>query len=313
MTDSREISRNKFRNFLRTAALFLGLLALLLAVGYSLLGLTGLIWAAGIGLILLFSSLRIPSHLIMRMQGGRALSPRQAPQLTVMMQEMTRRAGLGKTPRLYYIPSNALNAFATGHREDPAIGITHGLLQRLTTRELGGVLAHEVGHIINNDLPLRSMVNIMNRMTRFLSFAGKLMVLIYLPLLLFGEVQVPLVALLLLLFAPTLSTLMVLAFSRTREFEADLEAARITGDPGALADALQKLNFYNQGGLADMLSPVQRWTVPKFLRTHPTTGDRVTRLRKLIPRYEPHRQSLPDENSLQNTPFTDRPVGWWRS
>lgn len=310
MTSTQKINQHKFRNFLRTAALFSGMLGLLLAVGYLLIGPSGLIWAGAVGVLLLIAAARVPSRAIMRMQGGRPLTYQQAPALADLMQDISRRAGLPKVPQLYYIPSNALNAFATGHRGDPAIGITHGLLQRLDLRDLSGVLAHEIAHIVNNDLPLRTMVNIMNRMTRFLSFMGKLIVLIYLPMLLFGEVQIPVPAILLLLFAPTLSTLMVLAFSRTREFEADLEAARITGDPEALANALQKLNFYNQGGLMGMLSPVQRWVVPKFLRTHPTLRDRVERLRDLIPKYEPRLRTFQKEDREMSFQLPGRQWPW---
>ena len=84
-----------------------------------------------------------------------------------------------------------------------------------------------------------------------------------------------------LLFAPALMALMTSAFSRTRELEADLEAARLTGDPEALALALQKLDYYNDGGILSFLRPRPGINVPKWLRTHPSTEERVSRLRSM--------------------------------
>ena len=271
----------KIANFGRTAALIAGMLALMAALGYSLFGATGLIWAGAIGLIGLVGSTQIPSQLIMRMQGGRPLKNYEAPNLAGILRQLSERAGLRQPPQLYYIPNGVLNAFAAGSKEDPAIAITHGLLSRLSLRELSGVLAHELSHIRNKDLQLKSTVNIILRLTRLFSLTGQLLLFFYLPMALMGNPPFSWVAILLLLFAPTLMALMTSAFSRTRELEADLEAARLTGDPEALALALQKLDYYNEGGILSFLRPRPGINVPKWLRTHPSTEERVSRLRSM--------------------------------
>ena len=282
-----KIFLQKITNFGRTAALIAGMLALMVALGYSLFGLAGLIWGGVIGLIGLVGSTQVPSQLVMRMQGGRPLNDYEVPNLMRVLKQLSRRAGLPQMPRLYYIPNGVLNAFATGSRNDPAIAITHGLLSRLSLRELAAVLAHELSHIRNKDLQLKSTVNVIMRLTRAFSLTGQLLLFIYLPMALMGQPPFSWVAILLLLTAPALMALMPGAFSRTRELEADLEAARLTGDPEALALALQKLDYFNEGGILSFLRPRQGIKVPKWLRTHPTTEERVERLRSLAPKYKP--------------------------
>lgn len=271
----------KMSNFGRTTALMLGMLALMLALGYSLFGTTGLVWAGLLGMIGLLGSRQLPAHLIMRMQGGRPLQAFEAPELIRILKQLSARAGLSTIPRLYYIPSGALNAFATGTQKDPGIAVTHGLLSRLNLRELSGVLAHELSHLRNKDLELKMTVSLIMRLTRIFSLGGQLLLFFYLPLALMGQLPFSWAALLLLLAAPVLMTMMASAFSRTRELEADLEAARLTGDPEALALALQKLDYYNESGFLGFLRPKQGMRIPSWLRTHPSTAERVGRLRAL--------------------------------
>ena len=194
-----KIFLQKITNFGRTTALMLGMLALMLGLGYSLFGTTGLIWAGILGVIGLVGSTQLPSQLIMRMQGARPLGAYEAPNLMRVMKQLSERAGLSQMPRLYYIPSGVLNAFATGNKNDPAIAITHGLLNRLSLRELSGVLAHELSHIRNKDLQLKSTVNIILRLTRVFSLTGQLLFFIYLPMALMGQPPFSWVAILLLI------------------------------------------------------------------------------------------------------------------
>jgi heat shock protein HtpX len=282
-----QYKNQKFQNTLRAGALFISMLALMLGLGYTLFGFTGMLWAGAFGLITLGMSTRVSSQMIMRFQGGRPLHPQQAPQLSRLLQQLAQRAGLPATPKLYYVPNNSLNAFATGSKKDPAIAITHGLLSTMDLRGLSGILAHEISHIRNNDLQLKSMVNLFSRYTRFFSLFGQILLFINLPLFFMGEATVSWMAIALLLLAPTLVTLMVQAFSRSREYDADLEAARLTGDPNALADALETLDYYNKGGwLARFQSP-RGIKVPTILSSHPEIKDRVKRLRELAPRFVP--------------------------
>lgn len=289
-----KIFLQKAANFGRTAVLMVGMLVLMAALGYTLFGATGLIWSGILGLIGLAGSTQLPSQLIMRLQGARPLSGYEAPSLVDALRQLSARAGLSHTPRLYYIPSGVLNAFATGNKNDPAIAITHGLLSRLSLRELTGVLAHELSHIRNKDLQLKSTVNIILRLTRFFSLMGQFLLFFYLPMLFVGQPPFSWVAILLLLLAPMLMAIMANALSRTRELEADLEAARLTGDPEALALALQKLDYYNEGGFFRFLRPKTGANAPNWLRTHPSTEERVERLRSLGAHHGPYRRLTDD-------------------
>ena len=285
--NSKQYQSQKLQNTLSAAGLFTSMLALMLGLGYTLFGFTGMIWAGAFGLITLGMGSRIPTQMIMRFQGGRLLSEHQAPQVHRLLEILSSRAELPVKPKLYYIPNNQLNAFATGSKQDPAIGITYGLLSRMDLRELSGVIAHEISHIRNNDLKLMSAVNLFSRYTRFFSIFGKILLFINLPLFLIGEATISWIAIALFLFAPTLVTLMMQAFSRTREYEADLEAVRLTGDPNGLADALEKLEQFNKGGWLQRLQKPKQVKIPTILSSHPEIKDRVNRLRELAPRFVP--------------------------
>lgn len=287
MVDQKQYKQHKWQNFWLTLALFGGLVGLASLMGYALMGTTGLIWAGILGVGALYMSTRIPTRVIMRMQKGRPLTQREAPQLYDLVKQLARRSGLSRTPQLYYIPSAQMNAFATGSKKEPAIALTHGLLQQLDMREITGVIAHEISHIVNNDLQLKMMVNTMGQATRTFSFIGQFLLFVNLPMMLFGQAPVPWLLIALLLLAPTLNTLMIMAFSRTREFEADLGAAHLTGDPLGLAQALQKLNYFNQGGWMGWFRPARRLFIPPYLRTHPTTKERVAKLKSLAPKMKP--------------------------
>ena len=283
--DKNRFLLQKTKIFWQTIALLIGMMALMLSLGYMLLGTAGLIWGGVISVMGVFLGANVPTKVIMRLQKGRPLSYYEAPQLFQIVEQLTREAKLQKVPQLYYIPSRALNAFAAGTQQDAAIGITDAIFRQMNLRELTGILAHEISHIRNNDVRWNTLMNVMGRLTRTFAFMGALILLINFPLWLMGEFSLPAIFIFLLLFAPTLSTLMLLAFSRTREFEADLEAANLTGDPNGLANALQKLDHLNNNPIVNLFNPVQKWVVPKFLRTHPTLKERVKRLRELAPKY----------------------------
>lgn len=282
-----KLRESQWKNTLRTGALVLGMLALLVLLGYTINGVLGIITAGIVGLVLLVFASQVPSKMIMRMQGGRPLNEQQAPQLHHLVKQLAARAELPRMPDLYFVPSPAPNAFATGSKSDPAIAVTQGLFQLLENRQLTGVLAHEISHIRNNDLKLKSMAAIMSRITRAFSFFGKLLIFINLPLLFMGEAVISWWAILILLLAPLASGLLYMGLSRTREYDADLSAARITGDPEGLASALERLEQLNGQLLRRLLLPRRRAMGPEVLRSHPDTRERVRRLRDLIPRYEP--------------------------
>ena len=182
---------------------------------------------------------------------------------------------------IQYIASPTLNAFAVGRREDSVIAVTDGALRTLDLRELAGVLAHEVSHIRNNDLWVMGLADTISRLTSMLSFMGTMLLIAALPMFFAGGAGPPVLAALLLMFAPTLGSLLQLALSRAREYNADLDAAGLTGDPRGLAAALLKLERYQGRAWEEMVMPGRRIPVPSILRTHPPTEERVRRLMSL--------------------------------
>ena len=211
----------------------------------------------------------------MRLHRGRELFEHTAPRLFRMVRMLTRQAGLKTPPRLFYVPSQQLNAFAVGTDDESGIGITAGLLHTMTERELEGVLAHEISHIKNHDIRVMAVGELFSRATSLLSDFGLFLALLSIPFVLLGAFEVSFGALALLLAAPTVSSLVQLALSRTREFGADASAAELTGDPRGLAMALAKLErAHSRFGFAWL----KRKDVPEWLRTHPATRERIKRL-----------------------------------
>jgi len=269
---------HKVMNFFHTVLLFGGMLLLLAVLGYLVAGADGIVWAVLLSLVLFVSSPTVSPKLMLRMYRARPLSTAEAPELYSIIRELSSRAGLPSVPALYYVPSQIMNAFTVGTRERAAIGITDGLLRTLSLRELIGVLAHEVSHIRNNDMKVMGLADIVSRLTGLLSTVGQVLLFVNLPLLLTGMATFSWAAIILLITAPSLSGLLQLALSRTREFDADLDAARLTGDPRGLASALQKLDTYKASILERIFLPGRNIPDPSIFRTHPSTLERVRRL-----------------------------------
>jgi len=279
--DRARLAAHKVSNTLQSL-LLLGTLALLLGVlawilgGPSLMTLT----LAGVAGLYLANPVASP-RLVMSLYRGRWLDPAEAPQLYGILKELARRADLPWVPRVFYIPSQVMNAFATGSREDAVVAISDGLLRGLAPRELTGVLAHEVAHIANGDIQVMAFADMVSRIASLLSLTGQIALVLSLPLALVGGVEMPWLGVLILLFAPTLSALVQLALSRNREYDADLGAAELTGDPVGLASALQRLERA-QGRLWErILMPDWRIPDPSLLRSHPDTAERIARLLEL--------------------------------
>jgi heat shock protein HtpX len=279
--DQAERRRHKIRNVVHSILLLGGIIVLLGLCGWLLFGPDGLIGMA-IGAALAFAfSPRISPQLVLRMYRAREIGPRDLPEVVQVLATLAERAGLERIPRLYYVPSTMLNAFAVGGREDAVIAVTDGILRTLSLRELAGVLAHEVSHIRNRDLWLMSIADLAGRLTHMMSLFGVALVMISLPLWLSGAGGVPLLLIPLLVFAPQITTLLQLALSRAREFDADLDAAGLTGDPDGLAAALAKLERYQRSAWEQILMPGYQLPQPSVLRTHPPTAERIARLKRL--------------------------------
>jgi heat shock protein HtpX len=224
---------------------------------------------------------QVSPKLLLRLYRAQPLSYAQAPTLVSLVTELSQRANLSCVPTLYYIPSRVVNAFSLGTCNTAAIGITDGLVRGLSLRELSGVLAHEVSHIRNNDVWVMGLADLISRTTRILSWIGQIVLIIFLPFFILARADVPWLLVLLLILAPTITALLQLALSRTREYRADLEAARITGDPQGLASALKKLELLGGGLFERIFFPGSRNPDPSILRTHPPTEERIRRLLEL--------------------------------
>ncbi|MCB2010248.1 MAG: M48 family metalloprotease [Geminicoccaceae bacterium] len=307
--------RHKWRNWLHSALLMLGMAGLMGLCALALFGGEGFFWALiGSFLAFLFAPSIMPD-LVMRAYKATRLDRQQFPEGMALVEEIARRAGLERVPRLFYIPSSTPNAFAVGRHDDAAIGITDGMIRAMNRRELAGVLAHEVSHIRNRDLWLMGLADVMSRVTGMLSFVGMALLFVSLPLVLLGGTPVSPHGALLLVFAPTLGSLLQLALSRSREFDADLCAATITRDPAGLASALAKLERRRGRYWEEIVMPGRRIPEPSLLRTHPSTQERIERLMSLVeddadPFAHPHPVNavMP---AIAHPPRWRWPAGYW--
>ncbi|MEM7115761.1 MAG: zinc metalloprotease HtpX [Chloroflexota bacterium] len=294
----REVFSQNLKNWLHTAILIGGMLLLVAVLGYALGGTTGLTWAVVIGAVLLFFSQRVSPQWVLNMYKAQPIPQQQAPQLHRINELLAQRANLANVPQLYYVPTKMMNAFAVGRRENAAIAVTDGLLRKLTMRELTAVLAHEMSHVQNNDMRVMAFADVMSRVTNFFSTFGKVLLLVNLPLLLMGQATISWFAVALLIFAPTIIGFLQLALSRTREYDADLDAMQLTGDPDGLISALKKLEHYQANMLREMVRPGDGVPVPSVLRTHPHTDDRIRRLAALTGRKLPQKPMPQPETAV---------------
>lgn len=278
--NQENIRNHRLRNLLHSVLILAAMVTLLAWIGRLFFGTAGVVLAV-VAVTALFTLGRVSPHWTLRMHRAQPIAPRRAPGLHGLIRELSARADLRAAPDLYLVPSPAMNAFAVGNTSESAIGVTQGLLANLDRRQLAGVLAHEISHIRHKDLWVMGLAQLLGSMTRSLSVIGQLMLLLAAPAILLGGFQVPWATLLLLIAAPSASALLQLALSRTREFEADLGAARLTGDPLALASALDRLEA-RQGGWWQAFFPVARRRESSLLDSHPATAERVSRLRSLV-------------------------------
>ncbi|MCP5156161.1 MAG: M48 family metalloprotease [Ectothiorhodospiraceae bacterium] len=270
--------RHRWINAMQSLLLLASMAAMLSALGYVVAGSVGVLWALGGGAALVAFNPGLSPGLVLRLYGARAVGPRAAPDLHHVLSVLAERAGLERPPALFHVPSRMLNAFAVGSRDSCAIAVTDGLLRTLAPREVIGVLAHEVSHVRHNDMWIMGLADLLSRLTSLFATAGQLLVLVNLPLMLLGTVAVSWWVVLVLVLAPLVTGLMQLALSRTREYDADLGAVALTGDPRGLASALARMERYQGRFVEQILFPGRRVPDPSLLRTHPPTEERVRRL-----------------------------------
>lgn len=278
---------HRVRNTLHTWMLGAASLLLLAVTAWAFGGPTGIVYAVVFGILPLIFLRRISPQMVLSMYKASRVTPAEFPAGYRIVEELARRAGLPAMPKLYVIPSRMMNAFAVGRREDSAIAVTDALARSLTTRELAGVLAHEISHVAHEDVKVMAFADMVSRFTSLMSTIGLFSLFLNLAGFAGGyEAQIPWLGVIVLLAAPTVGGLLQMALSRTREFDADLGAAILTGDPEGLAVALRKLEKAQGKMWEGILLPGSRIPDPSILRSHPLTDDRVERLMALKARAE---------------------------
>jgi heat shock protein HtpX len=235
-------------NTFKTALLLTALTLFLIFLGQHFGGRNGMIIALGIAVAMNFFSYFYSDKLALSMYRAQPVTREQLPRVYNIVEQMTQRTGL-PMPKIYVIPTDSPNAFATGRNPQHAsVAVTQGILQLLTDEELAGVLAHELGHVRNRDILTSSIAATLAGAITILAHTGRFAMM-------FGGYGGGrdrdrggggIGALFMLILAPIAATLIQLAVSRSREYEADATGAQLTGNPYALASALQKLDAYSR-------------------------------------------------------------------
>lgn len=283
-----DLRKHRWSNFFNSIVLIGGLGFLLLLLVRYFFNVT---WvsssiAVAISVAIAIFGPKVSPMVLLRMYKAQKVTFEAQPALVGEFSELAKRAELPFVPALYFVPTRLPNAFAVGTDRAAAVAVTDGLLRTLSRRELLGVLAHEIAHIRHHDLYLLGIADSLSRLTSMISRIGLFLALLSVPMMLFGGSGFHILGLLLLIFAPTISSLLQLALSRAREYDADIGAVTLTGDPEGLASALWKLEkMVKPKWWQQVLVPGDA-PEPTVLRTHPPTKERVRRLLELKRRHE---------------------------
>ncbi|WP_404378396.1 zinc metalloprotease HtpX [Caenispirillum salinarum] len=246
-------------------------------VGWLLSGPSGLAVAVIAMAVTIVLVPKVPVDLAMRVIGARPVHPEEAPGLYTILIELSEAAGLKAAPILYRVRGGRILAVAVGDSSRSALALSDGMTVVMDEREMRGVLAHEIAHIAAEDTTLMNLAAALGRVIHTLAVFG--LIAAVLIVLLTPEPVIPWVVGLIAL-APWAATLLHLALMRRREFAADADAVRLTGDAVGLARALVKLETLPTGGLARLIGggPGRQRRGLGFLRTHPSTKARIERL-----------------------------------
>ena len=277
-----------FGNWLKTSILMAGIVALFGAIGLLLGGAVGMMIALALAAAMNVWAYWFSDKMVLKMYNAQEVDETSAPQLYRMVRELAANAQL-PMPKVYLIDQTQPNAFATGRNpEHAAVAATTGIMQILSERELRGVMAHELAHVKHRDTLISTIsATIAGAISSIAQFG-----------MLFGGSSGnnenrnvhPAVAILIMIVAPLAAGLIQMAISRSREFEADRGGAQISGDPKALAAALEKIhNYAHQVPLqiaeqhpetAQMMiiNPLSAGGLRGLFSTHPATEERVARL-----------------------------------
>ncbi|MBL8434228.1 MAG: zinc metalloprotease HtpX [Zoogloea sp.] len=278
-----------FGNWLKTSILMAGIIALFGAIGMMLGGKQGMLLALVFGGAMNIFAYWNSDKMVLRMYNAQQVDETSSPYLYNMVRELAGRAQL-PMPKVYIIHEDQPNAFATGRNpENAAVAATTGILQMLSERELRGVMAHELAHVKHRDILISTisatMAGAISALANFAMFfsgrdeEGR-------PTNMIASIAVS-------LLAPLAASLIQMAISRAREFEADRGGAEIANDPHALADALMKIDAFARGipmptaeahpetGPMMIMNPLSGGGLRGLFSTHPATEERVARLRAL--------------------------------
>ena len=275
------------KNTFKTFVLLAGLGGLLVIIGQLIGGATGAVIGFAIGVLIVGFSYWNSDKLAIRAARAQPVTEQQMPEYYAIVRELTQQAGM-PMPKLYVTPDQQPNAFATGRNPDhAAVAVTQGILRILDWNELRGVLAHEISHVGNRDILIGSVaaaiatgITLLATFLRFSAFFGGGR----------DDDNNPIALLAMAILAPLAAGLLQMALSRSREFEADRTGARLIGDGEPLARALQKLeagarqipmDIDPAHASAFIVNPLtgRKMSFGNLWRTHPTTEDRVARLR----------------------------------
>ncbi len=273
-------------NLMKTAMLMAAITALFMALGQMIGGSQGMVIALLVAVGMNFFSYWFSDKMVLRMYNAQPVDETTAPQFHRMVAELAQKAGL-PMPKVYLIQEDAPNAFATGRNpEHAAVAATTGLLRMLSEREVRGVMAHELAHVKHRDILISTISATM---------AGAISMLANFAMLFGGRDSEgrpanPIASIAVMILAPLAASLIQMAISRAREFEADRGGAEICGDPLALASALNKIagraeqiplqaaERHPETAQMMIMNPLSGGGLRGLFSTHPATEERVARL-----------------------------------
>lgn len=313
-------------NWFQSVLLIAALLGLVAFSAWILFGMGGVYFALAFTIFGLLFAQNVTPAMVMKMYRAKPIERQQSPELFDTFVTLCNAAKLDPIPRLFYIPSRMANAFAVGNGSNAAVGITDGIIRMMNHREMAGILAHEITHIRCGDTTTMGIADVISRSVAMVARIGFFMTLLSASTFLMGRGGFNLLfSGLVMMGAPLAATMLQLALSRTREFNADRGAAILAGDIEGLSSALVKLERQQPRGLMEMIfRPGNRRMQPNMLRTHPPTEDRLAALRELVHPHPEQITSLVDARQLVNefgieqNPKIDRPPKyrwgtglWW--
>jgi len=282
-------------NTTKTIVLMVGLTVLLVFLGGAFGGRQGMIYAFIFALVMNMFSYWFSDKIVLRMYNAREATEAEAPMLWAVTHDLAMKMNM-PMPKVYVIPSDAPNAFATGRNpKHAAVAATEGILRLLTREELEGVMAHELGHVRNRDILIGTIaatiagaISMMAHMAQWAMIFGG-----------FGGRRDDedlgggsmIAGLLMIILAPIAAGLIQMAISRSREYEADATGARICGNPLWLATALKKLHAGSQRVPLNanpvtahmfIVNPLRGGGMVNLFSTHPPIEDRIARREKMV-------------------------------